>query len=409
MITPPVPAQFADRMKIAQPEGATAGVYNKSFINLKPVFTEPDAEKIRSLYKIQIFPAFLFLESNGKLVYKTGGNVFVADGFNDMANTALARISSGKTLSHYEDLLNAGNIDRKQLEEYISLRQEFDMHDNAELADKYVGLLTVNELDDYSRVLFILKMGPYAYGKAFGLAYTNKRITDSIFKREPLEIRKAINNRTIVNTRAKAIKEKDLKGAQNLAAFIRTTWGTDYKEAQKGYTEELLNYYRAVKDTTNYYQQASYYYDQYLYISADSAKKLQDKTLEVLRMPETVKTQLNSAMATNSGTFGRVVAIPAGDQVSSSLNNGAYSFYTLGTTNINLLIKALLWSRRSIEIRPLPEYYDTMAHIMYRMKFYDEAVLNQTKAIELAKNSVGRAQMAINWQSELDKMKARKL
>jgi hypothetical protein len=96
--------------------------------------------------------------------------------------------------------------------------------------------------------------------------------------------------------------------------------------------------------------------------------------------------------------------------VANALNNAAYSFYTLGTTNFNYLVKALTWARRSVELNPTPENYDTLAHIMYRLKFYEDAVVTQATAIELAKAAaISPPNRMANLQKELDKMKTRKL
>lgn len=42
-------------------------------------------------------------------------------------------------------------------------------------------------------------------------------------------------------------------------------------------------------------------------------------------------------------------------------------------------------SKRSIELSPVSAYYDTLAHLLYRLDFYAEAESMQKKAIELGK------------------------
>ncbi|WP_449438535.1 hypothetical protein [Pedobacter steynii] len=70
--------------------------------------------------------------------------------------------------------------------------------------------------------------------------------------------------------------------------------------------------------------------------------------------------------------------------IPSLLNNAAWDYFTLGTRNKNHLSKAILWVKRAIDLKPMPQYYDTLAQLFYRMEFYDEALLNQKKAIEMA-------------------------
>jgi len=106
----------------------------------------------------------------------------------------------------------------------------------------------------------------------------------------------------------------------------------------------------------------------------------------------------------------RIVTVMGnGNPVANSLNSAAWDFYTLGTRNSNYLSKALLWSKRSIEMDPLPAYYDTLAHIFYRMGLYDEALLNQNKSIELSDTKPEYKGGIANLKLELNKMKERTL
>ena len=88
----------------------------------------------------------------------------------------------------YDSAYAAGNYSNSFLKNYISKRQQAGFTDNANLIEKYVDSLNIIDLNNYGVVLFILKAGPLADGRAFKLAYINKNITDSIFKTEPWPI-----------------------------------------------------------------------------------------------------------------------------------------------------------------------------------------------------------------------------
>lgn len=393
---------------------STANFYNKNFISYKVSLLDSDASKIRAKFHPAIFPAYIFLDTKGQIVYRSGGNYAAPEKYIYIAQQALNRISSGNTITAFEQLSKEGKISREQLKNYITLKQEFELFDNAELVDKYIGLLTINEQDDYNQVLFILKAGPYAFGKTYNLVHTNSKIIDSIYKREPEGLRKQINDHIIINTRTEAIKTKSITMAQNTASFVRSTWGKNYQEGNKNFSNEMLIYYREIKDTTNYYRQASNYYDTYyLNISADSAKKLQANTLDRIR--ESVRTNKPQAPIVLSGTdnratFSRVVASSQTSDVAATLNTAVWRFYELGTHNTTYLVKALIWCHRAIELQPTFAYYDTMAHLMYRLNFYDEAILNQQKAIEMAMNIPVLSQKTRDYlKAELDKIKERTL
>jgi tetratricopeptide (TPR) repeat protein len=388
--------------------------YNKKFVNYHVNARDSAGIKIRDQYHLTRYPTYLFLDPKGQLFYKDGMNSRVPEKFMSMAGQALERFASGKTISYYAALDKQGTITQEQLKAYITLREELELYDNAGLADEYVNFLTIKSFDDYSTVLFVLKAGPLAYGKAYNLAYTNKKIIDSIFKTEPANVRSDMVNHTITNTRTEAINKKDVAMAQRAANAASVSWGKNYLQGAKASVSNMLTYYSAVKDTTRYFQQASYFYDTYyLNISADSAKKLQQKALDNVKrsinMPDSVVTHNKDNTTTQ---VSRIVAVHTGPEnspVASALNAAAWDFYTLGTHNSTYLIKALVWCRRAIELHPVAGYYDTMAHIMYRLNFYDEAILNQNKAIEMASGQFPPPTDLDNLKAELAKMRAHEL
>jgi len=392
--------------------------YNKKFNCYKVLREDVDGAKLVKDFHLTVFPSYLFLDAKGQILYKVGANALLARNYIDVANRALTTASSGKTLSYYEELDKGGSITADELKDYITMREDLDMYDNAKLADEYVNLLTVKAFDDYNTVLFIYKAGPYAFGKAYNLlVFTNKKMSDSVFKREPATVRGDIYSRIILNTRNEAIKTKNPTMASYAAQMASTSWGKNYREAAKGSLLNMMVYYKGINDTLRYFQQASTYYDNYfMNISADSAKKMQQKILEDSFNKSTAK--FDEVMEHTPGSTTNVtrtlvgVHVTPGTQenldVANKLNGGAYDFYTLGTHNPALLVKALLWCRRAIELQSNnPSYYDTMAHIMYRLNFYEEAVLNQNKAIELAANESKTEQEHL--KDELAKMRARKL
>jgi hypothetical protein len=389
-----------------------AAFYNKNFINYRVSISDSAASSLRREFRPAIFPAYIFLDSKAQLVYKSGGNNSSPQKYLDISHEALKRIASGKTISYYEELNKKGTINATQLKEYISLREELGLFDNAELADQYVDFLSVKSFDDYNEVKFVLQAGPYINGKAYKLCHLNQKTYDSIYKHEPIEIRKAINGHIITNNRDKAIRTKNLLLAQEMSNFIRNSWGKNYREAYKGSTFSMLTYFKAVKDTNNYYWQASNYYDiNYLNISADSAKKLQKVYMD--RLKESANEQhknekiYTKVMPSNSVVHKEIVIkpFPPANIVATELNNAAYDFYLLGTHNSVHLFKALIWCRKAIELRPVSSYYDTMAHIMYRLNFYDEALLNQQKSVEMAMNEPMSESHLKHLKAELDKMK----
>lgn len=408
---------------IDEPEAVS--FYNKNFVNYTVLFTDSASAPFRSKYQTSTYPSYLFIDDHDNLVYRESGNTTLAAKYISMGNNALAKQSSGKTISAYANRYMLGERSAEFLKEYITLRQDLGLFDNAALADDYVDQLTIKSFDNYADVLFVLKAGPYAYGKAYTLCYTNRKITDSIYKYEPLAVRTTINSHIIANTTTEAIKRKSLAMAQQAANFMSSSWSK--QNPRQGYTAsqaQMLHYYRGINDTAAYYRQAGFYYDAYfMSISADSAKKLDAKRTENIQKmmiarhpPDTVKTVVTGPNSVKK-TFTRIthtgplVSVSGNGTVSNgvssstatALNNAAYTFYKMGTHNQNYLTKALLWSKRSIELDPTAAYYDTEAHLLYQLGFFEEARSAQSKAVELAQNETPTT--IDGYKTELDKIK----
>lgn len=86
-----------------------------------------------------------------------------------------------------------------------------------------------------------------------------------------------------------------------------------------------------------------------------------------------------------------------------------YSNFFKDGHNYQYLIKALMWCHRAITLQPQFNYYDTIAHIMYRLNFNDEAQLNQQKAIDMATTQFASKDELGKLKGESEKIKEHKL
>jgi tetratricopeptide (TPR) repeat protein len=402
--------------------------YNKKFINVNINIADSAYSVFRKHFPLVIksYPTYYFIDDENHLVYK-GASVSTSNSkhYLDMGNEAI-KASGKKTISYFEKLRKQGKLDGPNLKEYILLKQSLGLNNNACLIEYYVNTLTIQSFNNYNKVLFILTAGPIAYGRAYNLCYTNKKIADSIYKHEPNDVRVNINNHILENTRREAISTKNVTLATQVSNFSRSIRRADYQAATQWSAYEMLNYYHQVRDTSNYYRQAGYYYDTYyMRITPDSIKRMKERSMEASKVAhmqsikqvspnvkfstggKTDSTHIKSSMSTVafSSAGGTITDVP------NILNNVAYTFYRFGTRNPIHLTKALLWCKRAISLSPNSHgYYDTMAHILYRLDLYDEALLNQNKAIELARKETYVQPAHIeSLQKELSKMQQRQL
>jgi len=391
---------------------------NQNFIAYKTLMNDTSIRSILSKSAISSFPAYIFLRSNKEVFFKDFGNSTAKQRYFSMIDNALKALKE-KPLSELEREYAENKSDIQLLKNLIDTRKKLGQNNNAELIEDYVKSLKIDDFNNYQTVLYILEAGPHTDGNAFKFAHNNRKLIDSIYKKEPFAKRSAFNNFMINNTMNDAIKAKNIVKAQSAAAFTRGTWTNDYTKGAKAYDSQMMRYYLAVKDTTRYLQTATYHYDNYyMRIGADSIKKMEiaeRKAMEKRGLPSTLnqnivsKEKMDSLMKAKGAsmiTQSVVTVGPTSSSYANELNNAAYKFYETGTKNINHLTKAMIWSRRSIELNPISGYYDTLAHILYRLEYYEEAIKNQQLAIEKSKTENRDTK---HLQEELKKMKARQI
>ncbi|UKT64343.1 hypothetical protein [Pedobacter mucosus] len=390
---------------------------NENFIVYKTLRADTSIRSILSKSATQSFPAFLFLHPNKDLFFKDFGNSPNKSKYLTMIENALV-VSKDKSLSDLEKDYIANKNDVLLLKKVIDSRKKVGISDNAELIEQYVNNLKIKDFSDYQTVLFILEAGPYADGQAYRLAFTNRKIVDSIYKNEAAQKRIDINKYIINNTMIAAIKTKNVLRAQSSANFTRNTWSKDYLKGQRAYSSEMLRYYLGVKDTANYLRNAGYHYDQYyMTLSADSIKKIEIKEHDAMmkRNVATMTKKFNLVSKERMDSLRKTPGIHKVTQTfttlgstsstyATELNNAAWQFYLIGTKNINHLTKAMIWSRRSIELNPTGAFFDTLAHLLYRMNYVEEAIKTEEDAIEKYKLEGKDSELL---KIELKKMKTR--
>ncbi len=416
MVNPPVNSKA--NFKSGLDEKDVSDLVNENFIVYKTIMTDTSVRSIMRIGNINRYPAYIFLRENSEIFYSEFGNSTDKNKYLSMVQNALTAYKE-KSISELEkDVeMNKGSI--SQLKKLIDARQKIGITNNADLIEQYVSNLTIGDFNKYENVLYILQAGPYVDGTAYKLAYTNRKLIDSLYRNESAQKRIAINRAIISNTMKAAVKDKNVNRAMAAANFERSTWSRDYRAGEKSYNNQMLWYYYTVKDTASYFRTAMYFYDNhYMNISADSIKRIEKKNLDrnlKNSFPEDLgkkivsKEKMDSLLklpGMKSVTKSVVGVSSPVSNYANELNNAAWTFYQTGTKNLNYLTKAMLWSRRSIELNPIGSYYDTLAHLLYRLGYFEEAIKTQEDAIEKSKL---QGMNPVNLQAELKKMKARQI
>jgi len=324
-----------------------------------------------------------------------------------------------RNLSYYNAEFRKGNRDSEFLKQFLRKRREIGQLVEPPLLDAYVKQLPVKAFSQGAEVQFVLENGPVLGSQAYQLTHTDNKQKDSLYRVLPLAQRIIINNLIIKNTMEQAIATKNVNLATQGANFARTTWSPNYQRGARAYESNMLTFYKSTKDTANYLRQAVSFYERYyMNVSADSAAKV-SAAAKAFRQRQAAGQPFSSvprpATAADQARLQdprvtRVVTTmtTSGPPPSfiTELNNGAWAIYQTGTHNREYLLRATLWSKRTIELDPAAYDYDTLAHLLYRLQFYDEAEAKQKQAIVYARQEKIPAHA---YEQELEKMKKRQL
>ena len=417
--TKDVPQDVRANFKSALNEKDVIAKIDQNFTVYETTMIDTSVRSIIRLGNIKRFPAYIFIRQNKEIFFTDFGNSTDKKKYLLMVDNALAAYKE-KSISELEKDVEANDENISLIKKLIESRKKIGITNNADLIEKYASNLKIADFNNYENVLYILESGPYADGIAYKMIQNDRKLIDSFYKTESLQRRVAVNNSIITNTMIAAAKEKKLSRAMAGANFARSTWTRDYRAGEKAFNNQILWYYSTVKDTANYIRTATYFYDSYyMNISADSIKKIEarnhkanipslfpDKPAVEMVSKEKMDSLMKSSAIQKTTTQTIVAVTSSSSSYAMELNNAAWKFYEIGTKNINHLTKAMIWSRRSIELNPFSGYYDTLAHILYRMGYYDEAAKTQEIAIEKAR---AEKRSVVSFQSELKKIKSKSL
>ncbi len=418
---PPPPANLpaalrAARLKSGLEASTVAAALNRDFLTKELAFGTAESAAVVRKYTVARYPTYLYFNPDGSLLFRTAGNTIMVEGryLNDIAAFHKAQ-AEPQNLSYFQREYQQGNRAAPFLKQFIGKRRELGQLVEAELLDAYVQQLPAKAFAQAAEVVFVLDNGPTLNSTAYQLTRLNSKLNDSLFTFLPLAQRLAINKGIINNSMSLAIATNNRVLANQVADYARRSWNNNYKRGALAYESNLLTFYRGTKDTASYLRQAVSFYDRnYMSISADSAKNVV-AALQAFRQAQIsrpgVVTVAEQSRRSQPGVVRTTEVRPVAfgnppDSFLLELNNAAWAIYQTGTRNGQYLLRAMLWSRRTVDLDPAAYNCDTLAHLLYRLRFFSEAEAMQQQAVALARTEQpGTA----TYQQELQRMKARAL
>ncbi|RZL15517.1 MAG: hypothetical protein EOO62_03820 [Hymenobacter sp.] len=393
---------------------------NKDFLTKEITLGAAESADLSRTYLVARYPTYLYFNPDGSLLYRSTGNYTAEAHYTKDLQAFRQAQADPHNLSYYQAEYQKGNRSVDFLKAYLLKRRELSQRVEPALLDAYVKQLPVKAFGQGAEVKFVLENGPVVGSQAYQLTHSGNKTTDSLYKVLPQPQRVAINNLIIKNTLAQAIATKDRNLATRGANFARNSWTNNYQRGTRAYERNMLTFYQSTQDTTNYLRQAVSFYERYcLNVSADSAAKASAAARTFHQQQAAghlaTSTTRRPAEAQDKAKLldPRVTYVVTTITTSSpppsfitELNNAAWAIYQTGTHNREYLLRATLWSKRTVELDPASYHYDTLAHLLYRLQFYQEAEAQQQQAVAHARQEKASIQV---YEQELAKMKKRQL
>lgn len=307
----------------------------------------------------------------------------------------------GKLLKEYKKGKRNGSLLRKILAQY----QELDYYADQRVLRDYLGQLTIQELNNFETITFLLKSGPTYDGNIYKLAYTNAKMVDSLYAYLPLPTRLSINNRIIRQTFRQALETTNLYQVQQLEHFIRNSWNPNLFRGNISGAFYPMEYKRLLKDSVGYVELARNYYNNNHYrLSADSLAR-NDYAISKKIAPYSYRVILTSDQTADFEKWYEKQRTRYNQEQAQALSYGARQLLAFAGDNTDVLYDAVRWQKKAIEQSPRKgQYHHTLALLLYKLGFYAEATAELQRAKELYKpNQIKYAEMKVL----LQQMKAR--
>jgi hypothetical protein len=351
-------------------------------------------------YRIRETMGSFYLDTEGNVLYKNGNTTSSAISYSEWAVKSIENAAKTADFMVLEQTYKSGNRTPDFLEKYITTLRGLDREADG-IMNEYIGKMTVDSLASDRVIQFVFEEGMSLNAPAYKAICTlnSKRKIDSVWCAMPESKRNKIANKTINQTFRDAIRGKNRSLMFQLDSYTRNSYGKNYRKGQIEADLQFINYYRAIKDSATFFRHSNYVAQTVLFHAMDSLKKWESIDRE-------------EAFGKNFDMMEKRMFTPG--QYPNLLNTLAWYYYE-ATDKPEYLEKALIWSQRSMDIfkelksmgkTENPAYLDTYAHVLYKLKRFDEAVEWQTKAIEAQKMTNIKSD---GYELERDKMINRKL
>ncbi|HRP89889.1 MAG TPA: thioredoxin domain-containing protein [Edaphocola sp.] len=403
------------KMMAAQlfPAKEAGDLYNKNFINYKIDAEKGEGIEIAAKYKVEGYPTNLFLDADGKVLYRVMGAGDLKWFLNN-AQIAIAESKDPMSIEEYGKQFANGNNKKDFLEKYFEKASRLGIPvDNA--MDVYVNKYMKKKVSD-KQLLFLLDNNQTTDNKAYEILKNNQKRVDELKKEDAPDYFNQMSQLWFQNTIKKYADLKDESKFKTLALkFMEDI--NDKSFMSKWFLNDQFFKYMNDEERSKKYKLAK--------ANEFSQIPLSEIALEDANSLEKVRNQIKAQIA-KQGLKDEALDKQTNQYIESqaklkkmaslfivdNLNEMAWEVYE--QNNKALIPQAIQWAAKAVALsnNTTPDLeaaiLDTYAHLLYANGDKEKAILNQGKAVELLK-SIGSAEMqegVDNLEEALGKMKS---
>lgn len=330
-------------------------------------------------------PVLIFADSEGYPILRYNLPIKDEKTLLHLADSAYI-LAKGETLGKLVKEYQKGKRNQALLRKILTQYQDFDYYTDQRVLNEYLGQLTIQELNNFETVVFLLKSGPVYNSSIYKLARTNGKMVDSLYASLPLPTRIDINRRIIRQTFRHALETSNFYLTQELQQFVRGTWSSNYLRSQISGSYYPMEYKRLMKDTVGYVSMARNYYNaNYYRVSPDSLASVDyavDQKIKVSRY----QWRLNRVQRFEFQDWYEKHRTRYNQEQARYLSQGARQILAFSGENTDALYDAVRWQRKAIEQYPgRGQYHYTLAMLLYKLGFSAQAKTELQRAKELYK------------------------
>ena len=368
---------------------------NANFINFKIDAEKGEGPQLAARFQVSAYPFLVWTDKNENVLLTDAGYMPVGE-FMKSVDNALNQYREGR-LEDYETQYRAGKRDANFLADFINKRKAL-MMDNQDLVEQYLLAIPASEQFSEKTLKLVANNSFTLNGKAIELL--QNPMTFKKFGISTLDIVSITMSEYFRN----ALKRKDLGLLERLATF---NVKLNPVEAGRQNERYRMEFYKSMNNTAKYLETAQNLADKYLMnVSKEELNKQNQTHFQEFILPyRTGKADSIKIGTVRFDAMKKMHSRYASINFASDLDGLADEFYR-NVTDKTVLQKAILWSRKSNEIDENPDYWNTYAHLLYKMGIKNEAITAEEKALALAKIRKG---LTFKYEEELGKMKAGKL